>query len=171
MRMQRMLGLLAASLWLLAAPGVVPAHAVRIHAPAPDFILKDLLGNRQSLSAYRGKVVILNFWSVTCAPCVAEIPSLDALYREHGGEGLVVLGIALDPAEKPVSDLVARLKVTYPNMLDSNREVYFDTYALFGQPISIIVDRSGTVREKIVGEIEWTSPRVKDRILSYLKGR
>ena len=169
--MRRTCGILFCFFCVLGGIGVVPARAVKINTPAPDFVLKDLQGNRQTLSAYRGKVVILNFWSTDCPPCVAEIPSLAELYREFHGEGLVVLGIALDPIEKPVRELIARLRVDYPTMLDCNREVYFDAYALFGQPVSVIVDRGSTVREKIVGGVEWASPRVKEKILSYLKGR
>jgi len=150
---------------------VVPVFAVKINAPAPDFTLKDLNGNKVTLSNYRGKVVILNFWSTTCGPCLAEIPSLVILQREFKDQGLVILGIALDPSEGPVQESVARLKIEYTNLMDSNKDVYFDSYALFGQPISIIVDRNSVVREKIIGGIEWNSPQVKSRIQSYLKGR
>ncbi|MHB8058105.1 MAG: peroxiredoxin family protein [Desulfuromonadaceae bacterium] len=156
---------------LMAGMAVVPAFAVRINTPAPDFTLKDLNGNKITLSNYRGKVVILNFWSTTCGPCLAEIPSLVTLQREFKNQGLVILGIALDPSEGPVHESVARLKIEYTNLMDSNKDVYFDTYGLFGQPISIIVDRNSIVREKIIGGIEWNSPQVKSRIQSYLKGR
>ena len=155
----------------MAGMAVVPAFAVRINTPAPDFTLKDLNGNKITLSNYRGKVVILNFWSTTCGPCLAEIPSLVTLQREFKNQGLVILGIALDPSEGPVHESVARLKIEYATLMDSNKDVYFDTYGLFGQPISIIVDRNSMVREKIIGGIEWDSPPVKSRIQSYLKGR
>lgn len=148
-----------------------PAQAVKINTPAPDFTLTDLHGSKVSLSSLRGKVVLLNFWSTTCPPCVVEIPSLTDLYREFRVQGLVVLGIALDPSEKPVRELTTRLKVEYPNLMDSAKDVYFDSYGLFGQPVSVIVDRNGLVREKIIGAIEWTSPQMKARIQSYLKGR
>lgn len=169
--MCRIVRTLCCTFGLLLGVSVVPALAVKINTPAPDFSLSDLQGQQVSLSAYRGKVVLLNFWSTTCPPCVAEIPSLVSLYRELKGQGLVVLGIALDPTEKPVRELVNRLKVDYPNLMDSNKDVYFDTYGLFGQPVSVIVDRSGVVREKIIGGLEWTSPQVKNKMQSYLKGR
>lgn len=169
--MRRMVQTLCCTLCVLLVITAVPALAVKINTPAPDFSLNDLQGRQVSLSAYRGKVVLLNFWSTTCPPCVAEIPSLVSLHRELQGQGLVVLGIALDPTEKPVRELVNRLKVDYPNLMDSNKDVYFDTYGLFGQPVSVIVDRSGVVREKIIGGLEWTSPQVKSKMQSYLKGR
>ena len=169
--MRRLCGILIVSVTLLAGPWIVPALAVRINTPAPDFTLKDLQGNKVSLSSSRGRVVILNFWSVDCAPCVAEIPSLAGLHRDLKGEGLVVLGIALDADEKPVRELTARLRVEYPTLLDSTKEVYFDAYGLFGQPISVIVDRGGMVREMIIGGVDWASPPMKEKIHSYLKGR
>ncbi len=149
----------------------LPCDAVKLNTPAPDFTLKDLQGNRQTLSAYKGKLVLLNFWSTTCAPCVVELPSLNELYREQKAAGLLVLGIAIDPTEKPVRDLAARLRIEFPTMLDSAKDVYFDSYGLFGQPVSVIVDRSGIVREKIIGAVDWASPQIKTKIGSYLKGR
>ncbi len=169
--MRRIVRTLCCTLCFLLAVSVVPALAVKINTPAPDFTLSDLQGQKVSLSAYRGKVVLLNFWSTTCPPCVAEIPSLVSLQRELKGQGLVVLGIALDPTEKPVRELVSRLKVDYPTLMDSAKDVYFDTYGLFGQPVSVIVDRTGVVREKIIGGLEWTSPQVMNKMQSYLKGR
>lgn len=155
----------------LLALSTTPCLAVKLNTSAPDFVLKDLQGAKQVLSAYKGKVVILNFWSTTCPPCVQELPSLNELYREQKQAGLVVLGIALDPAERPVRELVGKLGIEYPAMLDSNKDVYFDSYGLFGQPVSVIVDRSGLVKEKLVGAVEWNSPQIRAKISSYLKGR
>ena len=118
-----------------------------------------------------GKVVILNFWSPSCGPCVKEIPSLNEAYRKMKGDGLVVLGIAVDPAAKAVADVVARLKVEYPNLIDPEKEVYFDSYGLFGQPVSVIVDRRGVVRDKIFGSVEWCSAAVRAKLQTYLNGR
>jgi peroxiredoxin len=169
--MRRICGILFCSFCLLVVIAVLPAFAVKINTPAPDFTLKDLNGNKVSLSSYRGKVVLLNFWSTTCGPCLEEIPSLIELQREFKSQGLVVLGIALDPSAKPVHELVAKLKVEYTNLMDINNDVYFDVYGLFGQPISLIIDRNGVVREKVLGGIDWTSPQVKSKIQLYLKGR
>ncbi len=153
--------------WMLATP----VFAVRINTLAPDFILKDLHGNNVRLSDYRGKTVILNFWSTTCEPCMAEIPSLIKLQREFKAQGLVVVGIALDSSEINVRESVVKFMIGYTNLMDSDKIVYFDSYGLFGQPISVIVDTKGIIREKIIGGIEWTTPQVKNRIQSYMKER
>ena len=161
--------ILIAALALLAA--VAPARAVKLNTPAPGFTLTDLHGAKQSLAAQRGRVVILNFWSTSCAPCVAELPALNKLHHDLRQDGLTVLGIALDQTDAPVRELATKLKLTFPLMLDSDKDVYFDSYALFGQPVSIIIDRSGTVREQLVGPVEWGSRQVRDNIGRYLKGR
>ncbi len=155
---------------LLVLP-VTPCLAVKLNAPAPDFTLKDLQGSRQNLAGYKGKLVLLNFWSTTCPPCVQELPSLNDLYKEQKQAGLLVLGIALDPTEKPVRELAGKLRLEFPIMLDSNKDVYFDSYALFGQPVSVIVDRNGMVREKMIGAVDWGSPQIRAKINNYLKGR
>ncbi len=156
------------SLLILPVP---PCLAVKLNTPAPDFTLKDLQGSRQNLADYKGKLVLLNFWSTTCPPCVQELPSLNDLYKEQKQAGLLVLGIALDHTEKPVRELAGKLRLEFPIMLDSNKDVYFDSYALFGQPVSVIVDRNGLVREKMIGSVDWGSPQIRAKINNYLKGR
>lgn len=148
-----------------------PALAVKVNSPAPDFTLKDMNGRAVTLAEQRGKAVILNFWSTTCAPCVAEIPGLNTLYRELSGHGLVVVGIALDGSAEPVRELIARLRLAYPIVLDSDKEVYFDSYGLFGQPISVLIDRNGTVVEQIIGQVDWLSPKIRQKVQNLLKGR
>lgn len=63
---------------------------------APDFALPDLQGRQHTLSAQRGRVVVLNFWATWCPPCVEEMPSLDGLHKALATEGLVVMGISVD---------------------------------------------------------------------------
>jgi peroxiredoxin len=145
------------------------AHAIKIATPAPGFNLKDLNGNNVCLESFKGKVVILNFWSTSCAPCVAELPSLNALYHELKGSNLVVLGISVDSSSKPVKELVNKQHIEYPVLMDSSQDVYFDSYALFGQPVSVIVDQTGIIQDKIVGQVDWTAAKMKTRIQTLLK--
>ncbi|MDU0458489.1 MAG: TlpA disulfide reductase family protein [Geobacteraceae bacterium] len=163
--------LLPSILVVLLSLAPANVHAVRTGAPAPDFTLADLQGGKSGLRSFHGKVVVLNFWSTTCAPCIKEIPSLNRLYNEMKGDGLVVLGIALDASEKPVREAASSLNIRYPLLIDASKEVYFDIYALFGQPVSLIIDRAGIVQDKIFGEVDWNSSQIRMKLKSYLKGR
>lgn len=160
--------LLLAILMVLFTAGSSPA--VQVAKPAPAFSLNDIDGNRLSLDQFKGRVVILNFWSTTCGPCVAEIPSLNNLYNDLKGNGLSVLGISLDRSSKPVRELGNKLHIAYPLLMDSQQEVYFDSYSLFGQPVSIVIDRTGMVHDKLIGQVDWSSTQIRTKINSLLKG-
>jgi peroxiredoxin len=138
---------------------------------APDFTLADVHGKKVSLSAFRGKVVILTFWATWCGPCVAEMPSLNNLYQEFNSKGLVVIAISVDPTEQSVLSFIDRKKLAFPVLMDKNKEVYFDSYAVMGLPTTFIIDKNGAIIEKIMGEQEWASPKMKEKILNLISGR
>ena len=71
------------------------AYAARTPLPAADFQLRTLDGKRLRLSDYRGKIVLINFWTTWCTACVGEMPALEALQKKHGGQ-LAILGVSLD---------------------------------------------------------------------------
>ena len=85
---------------------------------APDFSLKDMLGNEVSLKQFRGKVVLLDFWATWCPPCRSSIPDLVKLYNENKKKGLVVLGISMDSRVRCNDERLKRfgkkLKINYP---------------------------------------------------------
>ncbi len=86
-------------LLLLAYFNITPINAAQndiIGKPAPPFALLDLNGNKVSLSDYKNKVVILDFWATWCPPCIKEIPHFIELYKEYKNQGLVIVGISLD---------------------------------------------------------------------------
>ena len=115
---------------------------------APDFTLADVHGKKVSLSAFKGNVVILNFWATWCGPCKAEMPSLNNLYLEFRNKGLVVLAISVDPTERPVLSFISDKKLALPVLMDKTKEVYFDSYAVMGLPATFIIDKSGVLVRK-----------------------
>jgi len=135
---------------------------------APDFTLKDICGEKVTLSQFRGKVVILNFWSIWCGPCLAEMPSLNKLYLEFKDKGLVVFAIAEDPAEKPVRSYIQEKGIAFSILMDKDKKVYFK-YSLFGIPVSFLIDKKGFIVEKFIGERDWVSPQMKDKVVKLLK--
>ena len=154
-------------IYLIGSPGFAQMPGSK----APDFTLNDISGNKVSLFTFNGNVVILNFWATWCGPCKAEMPSLNNLYLELRNKGLDVVAISIDATEKPVLSFVSQKKLAFPVLMDKNKEVYFDSYAGMGLPETFIIDRKGILIEKLMGEQEWDSPKMKDKILLYLTGR
>ncbi|MGQ9569820.1 MAG: peroxiredoxin family protein [Thermodesulfovibrionales bacterium] len=142
-------------------------YSANVGYKPPDFTLSDLCGNKVTLSKFRGKVVILNFWSIFCGPCLTEMPSLNKLYLEFKDRGLVVLAIAEDPAEKPLRAYINEKGLAFPVLIDKDRKVYFK-YALFGIPVSFLIDKKGVIIEKFIGERDWTSSQMKEKIAKLL---
>jgi len=135
---------------------------------APDFTLNDINGKKVTLSELRGNVVILNFWSIWCGPCLAEMPSLNKLYLEFKDKGLIVFAVAEDPAEKPVRSYIEEKSLVLPVLMDKKRKVYYQ-YSLFGIPVSFLIDKKGVIVEKFIGERDWTSLQMKEKILQLLE--
>jgi len=140
----------------------------KTRSPAPDFTLNDMSGNPVTLSQLRGKVVILNFWSIWCGPCLAEMPSLNKLYLEFKDRGLVVIAVAEDPAEKPVKSYIQEKGITFPILMDKDKKIYFK-YSLFGIPVTFLIDKKGAIAEKFIGERDWSSSEMRGKVSNLLK--
>jgi thiol-disulfide isomerase/thioredoxin len=112
-----------------------------ILAGAADFSLTDTKGKTHSLAGHAGKWVLVNLWATWCAPCLAEMPELEALSKSRSGD-LVVLGLAVDgqPASK-VTQFVDKLGVTYP--IVAGNAAMAKQFAARGYPTSILYNASG----------------------------
>ena len=92
--------------------------------PAPGFQLPDLTAADVALEHYRGKVVLMHFWATCCAPCVNEMPDLEALWQRYLGQDLVVLAISADRSgDTAVRRFVEQTGVTFPVLLDPDGAV------------------------------------------------
>jgi thiol-disulfide isomerase/thioredoxin len=120
-------------------------------AMAPDFTLTALDGKPQSLSQYRGKAVIINFWASWCEPCKAEMPLIEE-YAEKYPSQLVVLGLNSEETALVAQSFVDSLKIKFPILLDSNG-VVSDLYRVDGFPTSIFIDSNGRIQAEQVGSL------------------
>jgi thiol-disulfide isomerase/thioredoxin len=128
-----------------------PASVLRQEAMAPQFTLKDMDGRTMRLSDYRGKVVLINFWATWCPPCRAEMPDLIRLQREHGKEGLQIIGVTYPPEQKARVRRFARsLKVNYPIVLGT-REIKARFSPEETLPLTVVINRDGKISEIISG--------------------
>jgi peroxiredoxin len=130
---------------LLIGSAALPAVAVGPEQPAPDFTLKSLDGPNLRLEEYRGQVVLLNFWASWCGPCRQEMPVLDRLHQRYADTGFAVLGVNVEGEEGPARDLLAKVPVTFPVLIDEGQRVS-ELYDLQAMPSTVVIDRDGVVR-------------------------
>jgi thiol-disulfide isomerase/thioredoxin len=143
--------------------GIYPGEIV------PDVSGVDLVGQPFSLHQASGKVVLVNFWATWCAPCMAELPSLERLYQSLRSQGFTVVGVAVDDTLQNVKEAAERNGITYPVLLDekgtSKRQFelkgFPESFVLDSQmKVLIITDPSdGMPVTKIIGSREWSQNR------------
>lgn len=106
-----------------------------------DFTLTDIEGKTWTLSALRGKVVLVNFWATWCPPCRKEMPDLETLSKQFKDQGLIILAISDEDASK-VKPFISEHQYTYPILLDPGRKIN-TLYLVDGIPKSFVYDRKG----------------------------
>ena len=140
---------------------------------APDFTLTDQFGNTHTLSDYEGKVVFLNFWATWCGPCQKEMPEIQELYEDHGGntEDLIVLAVAnprseeysgADVTQPEIEQFLSENGYTYPVVMDLTGEVFAD-YGISAFPTTFMITREGKVLGYLPGQM---SREIMDEIVT-----
>jgi cytochrome c biogenesis protein CcmG/thiol:disulfide interchange protein DsbE len=124
-------------------------------ALAADFSLPDLTGQRLSLSTYRGKVVLLDFWATWCDPCREEIPHFVELQSKYRVRGLQIVGVSMDDGPEPVRDFCQRFKMNYPVVMGNAKigELYG---GVLGLPIAFLIGRDGRIYGRHIGATDIT---------------
>lgn len=125
----------------------------------PDFTIKNLAGEEITLSKYKGKIVIVNFWASWCEPCVKEFPSLIRLLKQYPDE-LVLLAISADYTLEDLTGFAKAFKVSeVPNfivMWDNEKKVA-DKFGTEVLPESYIIGKDGKLVRKVAGVEDWDS--------------
>ena len=117
---------------------------------APDFALTDLDGRKLTLSDYRGKVVLLDFWATWFGPCRSEIPHFVEMQNTYGPQGFQVIGISMDDDAKPVREYFQRYRLNYPVAVGDDKLA--DRFGgTLGLPVNFIIDRQGRIHAKYLG--------------------
>jgi peroxiredoxin len=126
-----------------------PKSAVSGNA-APDFAVTDIDGKKLSLSDYRGKVVLLDFWATWCTPCREEIPHFVEMQQKYGSQGFQVIGISMDDDAKPVREFYRQYKMNYPVAVGDDKLAQ-SFGGVLGLPVNFVIDRDGRIVTKYLG--------------------
>lgn len=145
-----------------AAPAEAPAMA-KLPEKLPDFTLGDLQGEPRSILSWPGKSMIVNFWATWCAPCRREIPLLNELQRQHGGEGFQIVGVAIDFRDDVVK-YAKEIKIEYPVLIGEQDGVEAANKVGPGTggalPFTVFTDNQARIVLLHLGEIDKEEARV-----------
>ena len=159
-------------LWFLCAFVALSAHAQNGRwypedEPAAALILKTVDGKEHDLAAYKGRVVLVNFWATWCGPCIAEMPSLAALAKKMGEKNIALLGVNYHESAQKIRDFAAGSGVAFPLLRDPWQEAS-GTWKVRVLPTTFVIDANGTLRYRVVGEVDWSSAFVADKLKPVL---
>lgn len=135
----------------------------------PDFIMTDLNGNEISSKNTKGKVVVLNFWFVSCKPCIAEIPELNEVYETYKNNSEVVFAsITFDKKEK-VDAFLEKYALQYPVVSDALE--ICKLFKISGYPTNIVIDKNGNFYDSISGGFDQIGHQISKSIQNALAGK
>lgn len=142
----------------------IPAREV---VAAPNVKFLDAHHNKLTLDAFRGKVVVLNLWATWCTPCIKEMPMLDRLQQQLENLDVVVVALSLDSGGPEV------VKAFYEEHDIEHLKIFVDPtsralgdFKVIGLPTTILIDRDGNDRGRVVGPAEWDDAAAADLVLS-----
>ena len=163
-----------------------PLNAAQ-RAPLQSFVVGEYRGGRVDFSAYRGRVVLVNFWATWCAPCIAEFPSLQGLKRSFAGQPFEILAINIGEHDDAIASFIATLEgaLNFPILVDetlvndwgltldpspqvSPRSKWYDSVAsnwsVRALPTTFIVDKAGRLAFTVRGARNWNNADIRARI-------
>ncbi|MGB5366641.1 MAG: TlpA disulfide reductase family protein [Polyangiales bacterium] len=151
---------------LMDGQGGVP-HYLGASLRAPDFSLPTQGGGEWKMSEQRGKVIVMNFWTVTCRPCIQEMPTIELLAEMTEDWGDVeVVAVSTDRSWAEVETIIPRTsRIT--SLLDVERKVVTDQFGTKLFPETWIIDANGLVRFRFDGALDWSNPVALDLIRAY----
>jgi peroxiredoxin len=151
-------------LWCAAASAQLPSWN---GGPTPALRLPDLDGKEHALEAYRGKVVLINFWATWCKPCKDEMPSIERLRRSLDGRPFAVLAVNLAEPDSRVRRFLSEVPLGFPVLMDRDTAAARAWKARL-LPATYIVGPDGRIRYSYLGELDWSREPVRQQIAELL---
>ena len=127
---------------------------------APAVSGTTLAGSRLSLSAYRGQVVVINFWGSWCAPCRSEAPTLTVLAQQYRAKGVRFVGIDIRDSPASAGAFVQNFGISYPSLNDPADEIalaFRGTVPPAAIPSTLVIDRGGRIAGRVIGAASYAS--------------
>jgi thiol-disulfide isomerase/thioredoxin len=134
----------------------------------PELQARDLQGQAWRLADLRGKAVLINFWASWCAPCQAEMPSLQALAHAQGPDALVVLAVNFKESAPVAQRFVQRTGLELPVLLDPQGAIARQ-WQVKVFPSTVLVAADGQVKAIVRGELDWTGPQATALVAPLLR--
>ena len=136
--------------------------------PAPALKLTDMYGDTHDIASYNGKVVVLNFWTTWCPPCVEEIPSLGRLQAAFSEDELVVLSVDIGESRDDIQGFLSEIPADFPVMVDTDG-VTVKPWKIIAFPTTFVIDKEGIIRLAYYGGLEWDTPEVVEQLRSLVE--
>jgi len=150
---------LGVMLWVCCAGVAAQELTPWTNGPTPLLDLTDQRGIHHTLTAYRGRVVLVNFWATWCEPCREEMPALQALQNKIGQERFVVLAVNYGESPEKVQQFVNTLPVDFPMLLDRHTEAA-KAWQVRILPTSFVLGQDGRIRYGAVGILDWGDAQI-----------
>ena len=149
--------LICLSLTQVASSGELSAYTAQPGITAFD--LPDIKKQQHKLEDYRGQVVLVNFWASWCPPCIKEMPMLERLQQTLDKQPFEILAVNVGEQKYRVWKFVKLINFGLPVLLDTRKET-FEAWEASVLPTSFLLDKQGTIRYRVQGDIEWDSEEV-----------
>lgn len=161
-----------AAVCLLNAPLAAGAGELRAWdgGPTPPLKLRDLHGKVHDLAAYRGQVVLVNFWATWCEPCRDEMPAIQRLDNKLAGKPFVVLAVNVDEPRSRIHRFLSRMPLDFPVLIDEGKAAT-TAWKVRVLPASFIIGRDGRIRYSLVGELAWDHQSVVSLLAELMPPR
>ena len=123
---------------------------------APDFNLTDIQGKSHSLSDYKGKVVLVQFWATYCTPCRKEMPTMNNLVKKMQGKPFEIITVNMAESKQDIEKFITKVPIDFPVLLDTDGSV-LSQWKVFAAPANFILDKTGNIIFTLYGGTEWDS--------------
>ena len=140
----------------------------KLGTAAIDFNCQDPKGQTWSLDKVRGKVVLLRFWADWCPYCRYEMPVIEKYYRKLNKEGFLVLAVNVKQSPEVALAFTVQLDITFPVPLDPDGKMA-KRYGVYAIPTNFLIDRDGTIREILIGEVFKEEKALRDLLKDYFR--